>query len=261
MTHTEIGLFTTDNRNLYLFAEKFTNEHTKKIQLEKFRCLNEVSFSTKWGRDDTAYFYTDDTTVYADFGDPYSLAPIIGAKPKTFEIIPELGYEFSQSGNTFFYRHSKIAFDPRNAVTYRDIHYSQDSLYTRVDTNVYFNYSEKMPKVDTATFTVLSSNVAKDKNHVYFRTKIINEADAPTFVILSECLQAQYYVNWEVCFYAKDKTYAYWVNTTSQHIKIIKTKSLDSFTFFVDEKRDNYGFAKDLEYEYNAGKRKKLERG
>ena len=67
-----------------------------------------------------------------------------------------------------------------------------------------------------------------------------------------------YYVNCGCTFYVKDRNRAYWICTTAAEIKPSNSKSLEYFTLLLDPARRDYGFARDAQYEYNAGKRKAL---
>ena len=127
-----------------------------------------------------------------------------------------------------------------------------------------YGYTDPVVGADAATFTVLHADlvgsVAIDAQHVYYRNHIVTGADPDTFEFLPACVadDRAYYVDCDCTFYAKDQHRAYWVCTTADEIKPIKSKSLDCFTFFIDPARRNYGFARDAQYEYNAGKRKAL---
>jgi hypothetical protein len=202
------------------------------------------------------YYYADRQRMYIAVPGSF-IEEIPGADPNDFHIFEQDSPKFSRSGRQFFYQASPIKYDPRAAERI-------GGYYVRHQDAIYHWFTDEVVGADVATFTVLHGDVvghvAKDAKHVYFRGAILEGADAATFAFLPACVAEDraYYRNWDVSFYAKDKYRAYWVCTTNKVIKPIETKSVDRFSFFVDPKRDDYGFARDDLFEYNADVRKRL---
>ncbi len=202
------------------------------------------------------HYYADRQRVYIDVPGCY-IDEIPGANPNDFHVFEQDSPKFSSSGGQFYYQSTPIPYDPRQGERI-------GGYYVRHLDTLYYWYTDPVIGADAATFTVLHADlvgsVAKDTQHVYYRNKIVAGADPDTFEFLPACVadDRAYYVNCDCTFYAKDQHRAYWVCTTAADIKPINSKSLDHFTFFVDPARRGYGFARDAQYEYNAGKRKPL---
>ncbi|MDR2271416.1 MAG: DKNYY domain-containing protein [Sphingobacterium sp.] len=132
-------------------------------------------------------------------------------------------------------------------------------LYQQVGDAIYCAYVHQVKNADAASFEVCHGedigNVAKDKNHVYFRNEIVADADAASFRILEQCVSGNYYRECDHTFYAVDKRLAFYIDTIARSIKPIRTKSLEQFRF---EVRDELGYALDKEYRYLYGKRSRL---
>lgn len=196
------------------------------------------------------HYFKDKNNVYID---SYMGAFMIltDANPNNFEILDfENGFSTSQKNHYHFGNKLPYSLSEINSV---------NGLYCQVNESIYFNYSKLLNEVDLASFVVLKanevSNVAKDKNHVYFRDEIVGEADSETFSFLNECFENNYYRECDHTFYAKDKKYAYYIDTIAKSFKIIKSKSLNKFRF---EIKDQLGYAFDDEYSYLFGKRTRL---
>lgn len=76
------------------------------------------------------------------------------------------------------------------------------------------NTKYRLFTVDFFTFKILSSDYAKDKEHVYFGNSLLNEADEETF----EFLEFQY---------AKDKNNVYYYGKIIQDADLVTFKILD----------------------------------
>jgi hypothetical protein len=204
------------------------------------------------------YYYADQRRIYIDTPGHF-IDELPGANPNDFRIFEQDSPRFSCSGEQFYYQASPIPYDPRAATLL-------GGYYVRHIDKIYHWFTDEVVGADAATFTVLHGDVvghvAKDARYVYFRDAIVDGADPSTFTFLPTCVAEDraYYCNWDVCFYAKDQHRAYWVCTTADEIKPILSKSLDRFSFYVDPNRNEYGFARDDLYEYNAGVRKRLPR-
>ncbi|SDD27339.1 DKNYY domain-containing protein [Niabella drilacis] len=148
-------------------------------------------------------------------------------------------------------------FDQKLPYRFEDVK-PLSGLYQQVNNKIYFAYFKEVPAVDTATFEVLYGerigNMAKDRRNVYFRDKIIPEADAGSFRILEQCINSAYYHEWDHTFYAVDRQFAFYIDTIAKTVKTIRTKSPDRLRFQI---KDELGYAIDDDYRYLFGKRKR----
>lgn len=237
-----------DNKFVLYYESEVFKKFYKTIDFDSFQILA-TNAETADDYASTIYF-ADKNYIYLQSAF-CSFCILEDAIPKDFKIVDiKNGYTFS-NGN--YYRHSdKMPFD------YSKANYLND-YYAIADEKLYFGDTVLVENVDLETFTIphseLIGNLGKDKNHVFFKGKIIPNADPETFKILETCLDGTYYLECDNAFYAKDKKQAYFVRTISDEVKVIKTKSLDNFHFEVIEER---GYAFDKEYSYYMGKRTKL---
>ena len=186
-------------------------------------------------------YFKDKSNIYFKCYNQESI--IEGANPSKFKIL-DLEKGISTDQSQYYYYEKLIPFDFSKATV---LNY----YYTISEDKVFFCF-EEIKGADADTFIIIRENLGKDKNHVYFKDKVVLGADSETFNLLEGCTNGEYYEDMNRIFYAKDKAMAYYVNTTSKAIKPIKSKSLNEFRFeIIDEK--GYGF--DKEYRYYFGKR------
>ncbi|MBZ4034099.1 DKNYY domain-containing protein [Flavobacterium sp. 17A] len=237
-----------DNKFILFYDSEVFKKFYKIIDFETF----EIKATNAETEDDFAstIFFADKNHIYLQSAF-CSFCILEDAIPTDFKVLDiKKGYTFS-NGN--YYRHNdKMLFDFSKA------NYLND-YYAVADDTLYFGDTILVENVDIPSFTIpnpeLIGNLGMDKNHVFFKGKIIPDADPSTFRILETCLDGNYYLEFDNAFYAKDNKQAYFVRTISNEVKIIKTKSLDDFHFKVIEER---GYAFDKEYSYYMGKRTKL---
>lgn len=116
---------------------------------------------------------------------------IAGADPRTFKVY---NFEFGTDAKNLFFRNTLV---PGADVTTFEIIHAQHPSYAKDSKQVYFGYFlEDKPIVegaDPATFTLFSkgdydipTGYARDKNHVFYETKLIPEADLATFEVFDE---------------------------------------------------------------------------
>ncbi len=187
------------------------------------------------------YYFKDKSNVYFKY---YNQEYIIeGANPNNFMVL-DATKGIAKDDSSYYYYEKLIPFDLSKAIVLND-------YYTISDGNVFFCF-EEMEEVDSDSFAVLRDNLGKDKNQVYFKGKVVLGADSETFTIFktNEFYEAMGYV-----FYAKDKSKAYFIDTTAKAIKPIKSKSLNEFRF---EIIDGKGYCFDKEYQYYFGRRTKV---
>ncbi len=237
-----------DNEFILFYESEVFKKLYKTIDFETFQIIA-VNAETEDDYASTIYF-ADKNHVYLQsaFCSFCILEDAILQGFKVFDV--QKGYAFS-NGN--YYRHSdKMPFD------YSKAKYLND-YYAVADDKLYFGDTVLVENVDIESFTIphleLIGNLGMDNNYVFFKGKIIPDANPKTFKILETCLDGTYYLECDNAFYAKDDKQAYFVRTISNEVKIIKTKSLNDFHFKVIDER---GFAFDKEYSYYMGKRTKL---
>ena len=237
-----------DNNLILFYDSEVFKKFYKIIDFENFKIIANNAATT----DDYAstIYFADKNHIYihSSFS---SFCVLENADPKDFKVIDiDKGYSFS-NGN--YYRHNdQMPFDWSKAKYLND-------YYAEVDHKLYFGDINLVENVDIDSFTIphpeLIGNLGMDKNHVFFKGKIIPDANPKTFKILEGCLDGTYYLECDNAFYAKDDKLAYFGRTISSEVKIIKSKSLKDFHFKVIDER---GYAFDKEYSYYMGKRTKL---
>lgn len=237
-----------DNKFILFYESEVFKKFYKTIDFETF-AIKATNAETEDDFASTIYF-ADKNHIYLQSAF-CSFCVLEDAKPEDFKVLnSKKGYTFS-NGN--YYRHSdKMPFDFSKA------NYLND-YYAVVDDKLYFGDTVLVENVDIDSFTIpnpeLIGNLGKDKDHVFFKGKIVPDANPDTFKILETCLDGTYYLECDNAFYAKDDKQAYFVRTISDEVKIIKTKSLDDFHFKVIDER---GYAFDNQYSYYMGKRTKI---
>ncbi len=238
-----------DNKFILCYESEVFKKFYKTIDFETFEIITTNAEYDNDGFASTIYF-GDKNHVYIQSAFT-SFSILENANPKDFKVIDiQKGYTFS-NGN--YYRHNdKMPFDLSKAKHLNDYH-------IRVEDQLYFGDVKRIENVDLESFVIpypeKVENLAKDKNHVFFKGKIVLEVNPDTFKVLEGCLDGTYYLECDNTFYAKDDTYAYFIRTISDEVKVIKTKSLEDFHFKVIDER---GYAFDKEYSYYMGKRTKL---
>jgi hypothetical protein len=189
------------------------------------------------------HYFKDKSRVYLKY---YNKEYILeGADPDNFKVL-DIEKGISKDDSHYYYYEKNIPFDLSKATILND-------FYVLAEGKVFFCFQET-EGADADSFTIIRENLGKDKNHVYFKGKIVLGADAETFNVLEGCINSKYYEEMDFTFYAKDKLMAYFINASAKVIKSIKSKSLSEFRFeIIDEK----GFCFDKEYRYYFGKRTK----
>jgi len=237
-----------DNEFILFYESEVFKKFYKTIDFETFQIIA-VNAETEDDYASTIYF-ADKNHVYLQSAF-CSFCVLENAIPQDFKVLDvQKGYAFS-NGN--YFRHSsKMPFD------YSKANYLND-YYAVADDKLYFGDTVLVENVDIESFTIphseLIGNLGMDNNYVFFKGRIIPDANPKTFKILETCLDGTYYLECDNTFYAKDDKQAYFVRTISNEVKIIKTKSLNDFHFKVIDER---GYAFDKEYSYYMGKRTKL---
>lgn len=202
------------------------------------------TFDLVASNDNGTHYFKDKAKVYFKY---YNKEYVLeGAEPDNFKV---LNIEQGLSTDTvrYYYYETIIPFDLSKATII-------DEYHTISNGKVFFCFQE-IQGADADSFTIIRENLGKDKNYVYFKGKIVLGADSETFKILEGCIDCEYYEEMNHTFYAKDKSFAYYINASGKIVKPIKSKSLSEFRFeIINEK----GFCFDKEYRYYFGKRTKI---
>lgn len=235
--------FVIDHQMILHFDSEVYRKFYSVIDFETFEIMQ--------SNGSTFHYFKDKNHVYLDsYMNSFAILP--DANPADFQIL-DFEQGMASSGNDDYLFEQKL---PHRFSAYESL----SGIYQKVDDKIYCFYHHELLMVDVESFEVLRpnevSNVAKDKNHVYFRHQVVPEADANSFHFLAECFTRDYYRECDHTYYAKDKNVAYYIDTIRKEFKVIKAKNLTDFHF---EVIDELGYAFDGQYQYLFGKRKKLE--
>jgi len=212
-----------------------------------YACIDFPSFEIIQSNGSTFHYFKDKKHVYLEsYRNKFCILP--GADPEDFQILDfEKGMAIS-GGNDYVFG-QKLVYRLADVI-------ELPGIYQLVGDAVYCAYFKPVEGANAAFFEVLHGdhigNVAKDREHVYFREEIVPDADAESFDILAECMDGTYYRECDHTFYATDKRWAFYIDSIAKSIKTIKTKNVQQFGFEVKEEL-GYGF--DGEYRYLYGKR------
>jgi hypothetical protein len=242
-----------DRKGLYLNNSKVYSKMYDQIDFPTLKVLEVELKPYNEGPDNHGFeeeniYFVDKNHVYVNsYMCEFSI--VSGANPNTFQVT-DVAKGFGTDGDRDFWYSDVLPYRLRDAETIND-------QYVRVNNRIYCGYLTQV-ECDTDTFEIIHprvSNIARDKNHVFFKNDIIEGADAATFQFLEACVAQDrpYYSDGDIDFYATDNKRAYFVSTPFL-IKPINTKSLANFHFKII---DDEGFAFDDQYVYTRGRRKK----
>ncbi|SHJ71165.1 DKNYY domain-containing protein [Pseudozobellia thermophila] len=227
---------------IYYYLNTCFEKYLNKIDIDSFSVIeaNEAENTT---------YFKDKNAVYLE---SYMCGSTIlpDASPNNFKILDiENGY--STSGEIDYWYESKLPYSLSEMTPINE-------CYQRVGDAIYYGHTVRMT-CDVDTFEQVHPKVDtlfKDKDHLYFKSEIVEGANPATFQFLEECIgeDAPYYLECDIHYYAKDDQYAYFVNEPFG-IKVIKTRDLENFRF---EVIDEIGYGRDSKYRYEKGRRKKI---
>ena len=235
--------YSKDNDWIYYYNDTCFENQLNEIDITSFVLIeaNEL--------ENTVYFKDKIAVYLKSYMCGFSTLP--KANPNNFQIL-DLDKGYSTSGEFDYWYESKLPYILSEMTPINE-------SYQRVDNSIFFAYTIKMA-CDVATFEQVHPKVTtvfKDKDHLYFKSKIVEGANPATFQFLEECISndSLYYLECDIHFYAKDDKQAYFINEPFG-IKIIKTRDLENFRF---EVIDEIGYGRDSKYRYEKGRRKKIE--
>ncbi|WP_159455849.1 DKNYY domain-containing protein [Chitinophaga eiseniae] len=233
--------YSKDHKGILCNSSRVFTRHTKAIDLETFEVIQENDTPM------TTYF-RDKNNVYLH-SSMCTFTTLEGAIPGTFEIT-DIKKGFSTDGCNDYYYAQPLPYRLTDARLLNE-HYAE------ANGKIYAAYTRPVP-ADATTFVIpapeLISNVALDKDHVFFREEIVAAANPRTFHFLDRCVAADrdYYRNCDIEFYAKDEKFAWFVRTIDKSFKKISSKSIEAFDFKVE---DETGYGYDKENRYRQGKK------
>ncbi|MCA5003726.1 DKNYY domain-containing protein [Sphingobacterium bovistauri] len=234
------SIYVVDRKMIIRYGNEIFKKLYNKIDFETFELITPY-------KDSTSYF-KDKNHVYLD---SYMCGQAIlkDADPHSFHIV-DLEKGLASCSNGDYYFDNKIPFNLADAI-------ELSSFYQKVKGDIYFAYQQKLIGVDVDTFKIVGPdfNFARDKNHFIYRNEIVPEIYINTFKFLPECFEGEYYQGQDHAWYAVDANNAYFVNTVSPSIKIIKVKNPEDFKFEVINKQ-GYGIYGDARYYFGKKKRK-----
>ncbi|WP_299184970.1 DKNYY domain-containing protein [uncultured Aquimarina sp.] len=235
--------YSKDSKRIYHWTKECFRKQLKGIDILSFELIQANE------SENTVYF-KDKHAVYLD---SYMSSCVVleEADPEKFQII-DIDKGYASSGDIDYWYYAKLPY----ALT--DLTRINRS-YQKVRNSIYFGHTDKLI-CDVESFEIINhrvETVAKDNNHVYYKSEIIEGANPKTFQFLEECIRenSSYYLECDIHFYAKDDKYAYFINVPFGY-KIIKTKDLANFRFVI---KDEIGYGIDSKYIYEKGRRKKIE--
>ncbi|NBL64082.1 hypothetical protein GV828_02575 [Flavobacterium sp. NST-5] len=238
--------FAKRGKEIIFYNEKKFSKLYKIIDFETFELIQSYKTST--------HYFKDKNHVYIDSYRDKDLTILEDANPNDF-IICDIHKGFVTSKNTDYWYGVKIPFRLADAVFY------EGGSYQKVGNQIYFAFAN-LVDCDVPSFEIVDKRehhktVFKDKNHIYHKGKVVENANPATFHFLENCINdtlRPYYYNSDIHYYAKDDKYAYFINSVNS-IKTIKTKDVDGFDFKVVDSR---GIAFDKNYEYHQGVKKRI---
>lgn len=235
--------YSKNNDWIYFYMNTCFEQHLKKIDIASFVLIeaNEA--------ENTVYFKDKNAVYLKSYMCGFEILP--EANPNNFRII-DIDNGYATSGESDYWYDSKLPYSLSEMT-------SINGCYQRVGDAIYYGHTVRMT-CDVDTFEQVHPKVDtlfKDKDHLYFKSDIVEGANPATFQFLEECIgeNSPYYLECDIHFYAKDDQYAYFVNKPFG-IKVIKTKDLENFKF---EVIDGIGYGRDSKYRYEKGRRKRID--
>lgn len=103
------------------------------------------------------------------------------ADASSFEVLKS-GY--SKDKNAIYFKEKKMpGTNPATFGVFKENDsYSQDVVYAKDNTGVYVN-DKKLPGADVATFNLLGENYGSDNRNVFYKTKIVKNANPASFIV------------------------------------------------------------------------------
>ncbi len=178
LSTTDFGYVTKGSEVYYYDMSKIDNLRVHKMKLKNVDANTLVEIENMYA--------TDKNQVYCEGH------VLEGANPNTIE---KLDYALYRDGNTVYYMHIKVSEDYP--------HFKHDGIYSWDKSKVFYS-TEEIKEADAQSFESLDNIMmffARDKNNMYIRGDIFEEADSPSF----EHLAHAYWKDKNAVYYSTDK--------------------------------------------------------
>ena len=232
--------FVKDYKNVY-YLDRESDGITYKVKVLDTKGVDIPSF--EFLGDSYNKYYKDKNNIYFlnDKDDKMEFEKLVGANPKTFEIIDD--YFAKDDKNVYFFNKKVIGVD---AKTFEEVGYDivkdKNGLHILIDSNEteIKVKSLKADGIDLKTLKKLDNGYFKDKNNIYYGLSgnlyKIKNADLQTFEVLTSPYSSSVY-------FAKDKNNVYYNGKKLDGIVPNDFEQIQSY--FIKDKNGIYKFEED----------------
>ena len=229
--------FVKDYKNVY-YLDRESDGITYKVKVLDTKGVDIPSF--EFLGDSYNKYYKDKNNIYFlnDKDDKMEFEKLVGANPKTFEIIDD--YFARDDKNVYFFNKKVIGVD---AKTFEEVGYDiikdKNGLHILIDSNEteIKVKSLKADGIDLKTLKKLDNGYFKDKNNIYYGLSgnlyKIKNADLQTFEVLNSPYSSSVY-------FAKDKNNVYYNGKKLDGIVPNDFEQIQSY--FIKDKNGIYKF-------------------
>ena len=229
--------FVKDYKNVY-YLDRESDGITYKVEVLDTKGVDIPSF--EFLGDSYNKYYKDKNNIYFlnDKDDKMEFEKLVGANPKTFEIIDD--YFARDDKNVYFFNKKVIGVD---AKTFEEVGYDiikdKNGLHILIDSNEteIKVKSLKADGIDLKTLKKLDNGYFKDKNNIYYGLSgnlyKIKNADLQTFEVLTSPYSSSVY-------FAKDKNNVYYNGKKLDGIVPNDFEQIQSY--FIKDKNGIYKF-------------------
>ena len=232
--------FVKDYKNVY-YLDRESDGITYKVEVLDTKGVDIPSF--EFLGDSYNKYYRDKNNIYFlnDKDDKMEFEKLVGANPKTFEIIDD--YFARDDKNVYFFNKKVIGVD---AKTFEEVGYDiikdKNGLHILIDSNEteIKVKSLKADGIDLKTLKKLDNGYFKDKNNIYYGLSgnlyKIKNADLQTFEVLNSPYSSSVY-------FAKDKNNVYYSGKKLDGIVPNDFEQIQSY--FIKDRNGIYKFEED----------------
>lgn len=229
--------FVKDYKNVY-YLDRESDGITYKVEVLDTKGVDIPSF--EFLGDSYNKYYRDKNNIYFlnDKDDKMEFEKLVGANPKTFEIVDD--YFARDDKNVYFFNKKVIGVD---AKTFEEVGYDiikdKNGLHILIDSNEteIKVKSLKADGIDLKTLKKLDNGYFKDKNNIYYGLSgnlyKIKNADLQTFEVLTSPYSSSVY-------FAKDKNNVYYNGKKLDGIVPNDFEQIQSY--FIKDKNGIYKF-------------------
>ena len=232
--------FVKDYKNVY-YLDRESDGITYKVEVLDTKGIDIPSL--EFLGDSYNKYYRDKNNIYFlnDKDDKMEFEKLVGANPKTFEIIDD--YFARDEKNVYFFNKKVIGVD---AKTFEEVGYDiikdKNGLHILIDSNETEIKTKnlKADGIDLRTLKKLDNGYFKDKNNIYYGLSgnlyKIKNADLQTFEVLTSPYSSSVY-------FAKDKNNVYYSGKKLDGIVPNDFEQIQSY--FIKDKNGIYKFEED----------------